>query len=102
MVYHNPQASSNESRPDQFGADAGNPVNSRRTQGGLFSNPAALLGRHLDCLASNSFTGANGSHPPTRSLDETLDLLDGLNCEVSGATLSTAIELKSLTPCNHC
>jgi hypothetical protein len=33
-----------------------------------------------------------------RSLDETLDLLDGLNCEVSDPLLRTIIKLRSLTP----
>lgn len=84
MDYHTPQVPSNSSRPDQFGADAGNPVNSRRAQAGPFG---VLLGRHLDCLAGNGFTGANGTHSPTRSLDETLDLLDGLNCEVNDIAL---------------
>ena len=102
MNYRTPQASPISSRLDQFGTHTGNPVNTRRAQAGPFSDPAALLGRQLDCLANNNFTGANGTHSPTRSLDETLDLLDGLNCEVSNSTFWTTVELRSRTPWNPC
>jgi len=103
MDYHTPMASSNPSRPDQFGAYTGNPVNNRRAHAGPFADPAALLGRHLDCLANTAnFTGTNGSHPPNHSVDETLDILDGLNCEVNSGTLSTTVEPNQLTPWNPC
>jgi hypothetical protein len=76
-------------RLNQQLAHAKNTVNNRRIYAEPFSDSAALLGQHLDCLANSSSTGRNGSHSPIRSLDldETLDLLDGLNCEVSDVTL---------------
>jgi hypothetical protein len=63
------------------------PVNNPRPHAEPFSDSAALLGQHLDCLANSNLTGSNGSHSPKRSLDETLDLLDGLNCEVGNVIL---------------
>jgi len=85
MDHHSPQGSSISSRLNQQFANAHNTVNPRRVHAEPFSDSAALLGQHLDCLANSNFTGGNGSHSPVRSLDldETLDLLDGLNCEVS-------------------
>jgi len=87
MDYHNPLAPSILSRLDQQGTHAKNPVNNRRAHGEPFPDSAALLGHHLDCLANNNSTGSNGSRSAMRSLDETLDLLDGLNCEVSDVIL---------------
>ena len=83
MDHHRPQGPSISSRLDRQSDHAKNTVNNRRPHAEPFSDSAALLGQHLDCLANNNFTGSNGSHSPMRSLDETLDLLDGLNCEVS-------------------
>ena len=87
MDHHSPQVPSISSRLDRHGNHIENPGNNRRTHAGPFSDSAALLGQHLDSLANNNFTGSNGSHSPMRSLDETLDLLDGLNFEVSGVIL---------------
>jgi hypothetical protein len=82
MTHRTPQASPSASRRDQLAVDSRNPVDSRRARTGPFSNPASLLGQQLECLANN-FTSNNAFRSPMRSLDETLDLLDGLNCEVS-------------------
>lgn len=87
MEYHSPQVGSISSRLNQQGAHAENAVNNPREHAEPFSDSAALLGQHLDCLANSNFTGGNGSHSPMRSLDETLDLLDGLNCEVNDVIL---------------
>ena len=87
MDHHSPPVPSISSRLDGQGNHAKNSGNNRRTHGGPFPDPAALLGQHLDSLANNNLTGSNGSHSPMRSLDETLDLLDGLNFEVSGVIL---------------
>ena len=96
MDPHTLRASSVSSRLDPLGARAGNPVNNRRAHAEPLSDPAALLGQHLDRLVNNNCIGTNGSHSPMRSLDETLDLLDGLNCEVNTAILRITVELRSL------